>query len=88
MDKCRRVMACIKCGSTLLDFTPGDGFSVLDGTGIGPIGGIALCKKCGHLGGPIIFENRREHKKFLKHLSRLMKRAKAYAFMDANSYPF
>lgn len=63
-----RIRACVRCGSIRLDFTPGNGQAVLTRIGLGPVAGIALCRDCGNLGGPIEFEDEDEYRRFLEHL--------------------
>ncbi len=65
------ITACMRCGSRNLDFTPGDGMAVFTKLGVGPIGGIAVCKDCGRVGGPIVFGKEKDYRAFLLHLKRL-----------------
>jgi hypothetical protein len=66
-----RIRACIKCGSIYLNFTPGDGSAILTKAGVGPLGGIAMCNKCGTLSAPIEFETEKAYKGFLAHLKKM-----------------
>ncbi|MFH0818359.1 MAG: hypothetical protein V1909_07045 [Candidatus Micrarchaeota archaeon] len=66
-----RIIACLQCGGRNLDFTPGDGMMASTYLGIGPLGGIGLCKDCGRQGGPIEFETQRDYGAFVKHLQKL-----------------
>jgi hypothetical protein len=65
-----KIRACIRCGSLELDFTPGDGSAVLTRIGVGPVGGVALCKDCGYLGGHIEFDSERDYMEFVRHLKK------------------
>ncbi len=62
------IKACVRCGSRDIDFTPGNGDAILTRLGVGPVAGIARCKGCGLLSGPIEFEDEEQYRKFLKHL--------------------
>ena len=65
-----RIRACIRCGSTDLDFTPGEGSAVFTKVGMGPMGGVALCRKCGLIAGPIEFDDEKSYRNFVSYLAR------------------
>jgi hypothetical protein len=73
----------MNCGSIELDFTPGDGLAVLTRLGVGPVAGIAVCKKCQNLAAPIEFESEEEYQRFISHLRKL----KAKNKRDARKVP-
>jgi hypothetical protein len=69
-----RIRACIRCGSTDLDFTPGESSAVFTKVGMGPMGGVALCRKCQNVSGPIEFGGEKDYKAFVAHLKRRYKK--------------
>lgn len=66
----KEITACPFCLSSELDFTPGDGYAGMTYFGIGPVGGVPVCKVCKKLVYPIVFKNTKEYEKAKKELGK------------------
>jgi len=64
------IKACLKCGSQNLDATPGGPYAAITNYGIF-LSGYEVCKDCGHIGAPILFDSEEDYRSFLEHLKEI-----------------
>jgi hypothetical protein len=54
------VIGCLNCGGCDLNPVPGGVYACYTQVGVSPLGGYALCNKCGYYGIPLVFKSEKE----------------------------